>query len=310
MDRSPHQNADLHELLDSTLVMMAGKIPSGVTVVKDYADTLPPVPSYAAELNQVWTNLIDNALDAMDGQGTLTIRTHNDDDHATVQISDTGLGIPDEDKERIFEPFFTTKPIGHGTGLGLDIAWRIVVNKHRGYLKVTSVPGPRHSRSASARGSRDRGHAMSVKRDRSLCPSYRKRVCAAGRGWVGRRVGRDIGRPTDPRRRLRWARRTGRAGRRNASHAEARRGLGADRLGGLVKIVPEMLEHSPTASLPTSTAISTSSSSVKQPTRLGEAFNGERRYCSRRSPGPARSYREPLTCGSVVGLAGFEPATP
>jgi signal transduction histidine kinase len=141
MDRSPHQNADLHELLDSTLVMMAGKIPSGVTVVKEYADTLPPVPSYAAELNQVWTNLIDNALDAMNGQGTLTIRTQNDDDHATVQISDTGPGIPDEDKERIFEPFFTTKPIGHGTGLGLDIAWRIVVNKHRGYLKVTSVPG-------------------------------------------------------------------------------------------------------------------------------------------------------------------------
>jgi signal transduction histidine kinase len=122
-------------------VMMAGKIPSGVTVVKEYADTLPPVPAYAAELNQVWTNLIDNALDAMDGQGTLTIRTQNDDDHATVQISDTGPGIPDEDKERIFEPFFTTKPIGHGTGLGLDIAWRIVVNKHRGYLKVTTEPG-------------------------------------------------------------------------------------------------------------------------------------------------------------------------
>ena len=140
MDRSPHQNADLHELLDSTLVMMAGKIPSGVTVVKDYADTLPPVPSYAAELNQVWTNLIDNALDAMDGQGTLTIRTHNDDDHATVQISDTGRASPTKTRNGSSSRF-TTKPIGHGTGLGLDIAWRIVVNKHRGYLKVTSEPG-------------------------------------------------------------------------------------------------------------------------------------------------------------------------
>jgi signal transduction histidine kinase len=141
MDRSPHQTADLRELLDSTLVMLAGKIPPGVTVVKEYEETLPPVPSYAAELNQVWTNIIDNAVQAMGDTGTLTIRTRRDDEYATVQIADTGPGIPDEIKDRIFEPFFTTKPIGHGTGLGLDIAWRIVVNKHRGYLKVTSVPG-------------------------------------------------------------------------------------------------------------------------------------------------------------------------
>lgn len=141
MDRSPHQTADLRELLDSTLVMLAGKIPPGITVVKEYEDTLPPVPSYAAELNQVWTNIIDNAVQAMGDTGTLTIRTRRDDEYATVQIADTGPGIPDENKDRIFEPFFTTKPIGHGTGLGLDIAWRIVVNKHRGYLKVTSEPG-------------------------------------------------------------------------------------------------------------------------------------------------------------------------
>jgi signal transduction histidine kinase len=141
MDRSPHQTADLRELLDSTLVMLAGKIPPGVTVVKEYEETLPPVPSYAAELNQVWTNIIDNAVQAMGDTGTLTIRTRRDDEYATVQIADTGPGIPDENKDRIFEPFFTTKPIGHGTGLGLDIAWRIVVNKHRGYLKVTSEPG-------------------------------------------------------------------------------------------------------------------------------------------------------------------------
>lgn len=141
MDRSPHQTVDLRDLLNSTLVMLAGKIPPGVTVVKEYDESLPAVPSYPAELNQVWTNLIDNAVQAMGDEGRLTIRTHRDDDFATVQVEDTGPGIPAEVRDRIFEPFFTTKPIGHGTGLGLDIAWRIVVNKHRGYLKVASEPG-------------------------------------------------------------------------------------------------------------------------------------------------------------------------
>ena len=141
MDRSPHQTADLHELLDSTLVMLARKIPPGVTVVREYDPELPPVPSYAAELNQVWTNLIDNAVQAMGDEGTLTITTHSDGEFATVKVHDTGPGIPDDVKDRVFEPFFTTKPVGQGTGLGLDIAWRIVVNKHRGYLKVVSEPG-------------------------------------------------------------------------------------------------------------------------------------------------------------------------
>jgi signal transduction histidine kinase len=141
MDRSPHQNADLHQLLDSTLVMMAGKISPDITIVKEYDDGLPLVPSYAAELNQVWTNLIDNAVQAMGTTGTLTVRTRRDDDYATVQISDTGPGIPDDIQDRIFDAFFTTKPIGEGTGLGLDIAWRIVVNKHRGHIKVSSEPG-------------------------------------------------------------------------------------------------------------------------------------------------------------------------
>ena len=141
MDRSPHQTADLRDLLDSTLIMLGGKIPPGITVVKEYDETLKPVPSYPAELNQVWTNLIDNAIQAMGDEGRLTITTHGDDEWAVVKISDTGSGIPADVMDRIFEPFFTTKPIGHGTGLGLDIAWRIVVNKHRGYLKVTSEPG-------------------------------------------------------------------------------------------------------------------------------------------------------------------------
>jgi signal transduction histidine kinase len=141
IDRSAHQTADLHELIDSTLVMLARKIPPGVTVVKEYDPDLPTVPAYAAELNQVWTNLIDNAVQAMGETGTLTLRTRHDDEFATVMVHDTGPGIPPDAKDRVFEPFFTTKPIGYGTGLGLDIAWRIVVNKHRGYLKVVSEPG-------------------------------------------------------------------------------------------------------------------------------------------------------------------------
>src|SRR5919107_1509276 len=141
MDRSPHQTVNLHELLDSTLVMLARKIPHGVRVVKEYDDTMPDVPAYAAELNQVWTNIIDNALQAMGATGTLTISTHAADEFVVVRITDTGPGIPPDVIDRVFEPFFTTKPVGQGTGLGLDIAYRIVVNKHRGYLKAVSEPG-------------------------------------------------------------------------------------------------------------------------------------------------------------------------
>jgi signal transduction histidine kinase len=131
----------VHELLDSTLLMLSGKIGKGVTVVRDYDRTLPEIPAYASELNQVWTNLIDNAVSAMDGTGTLTVRTAKDRDRVLVEFRDTGPGVPPEIRQRIFEPFFTTKPVGQGTGLGLDISWRIVVNKHHGDLQVESVPG-------------------------------------------------------------------------------------------------------------------------------------------------------------------------
>jgi signal transduction histidine kinase len=141
LDRAPYQVVDLRELLDSTLMMLGGKIPAGITVVKDYDPALPSIPAYAAELNQVWTNLIDNAVSAMNGTGTLTVRAGVDRDQAYVEFGDTGPGVPPEVKERIFEPFFTTKPVGEGTGLGLDISWRIVVNKHHGDLTVASVPG-------------------------------------------------------------------------------------------------------------------------------------------------------------------------
>ncbi len=143
LDRAPHQVVNVHELLDSTLMMLGGKIPPGITVVKDYDTALPPVPAYAGELNQVWTNLIDNAVSAMNGTGTLTVRTSLDADRnqAVIEFGDTGPGVPEEIRGRIFEPFFTTKPVGEGTGLGLDISWRIVVNKHHGDLQVESVPG-------------------------------------------------------------------------------------------------------------------------------------------------------------------------
>jgi signal transduction histidine kinase len=141
MDRAPVQLVNLHELLDSTLIMMSGKIGPHIEVVKEYDRSLPHVTVYAAELNQVWTNLIDNAVQAMDGDGTLVIRTGRVDDSIEVVIGDTGPGVPPAIVDRIFEPFFTTKPAGQGTGLGLDISWRIVVNKHHGDLSVESKPG-------------------------------------------------------------------------------------------------------------------------------------------------------------------------
>ncbi|MFH9089613.1 ATP-binding protein [Streptomyces sp. NPDC017673] len=144
LDRAPYRVVDVHELLDSTLLMLSGKIGRGIEVVKEYDRTLPPVPAYPAELNQVWTNLVDNAVSAMNsagGQGTLTVRTALHNERLLVEFRDTGPGVPPEIKDRIFDPFFTTKPVGEGTGLGLDISWRIVVNKHHGALRVESVPG-------------------------------------------------------------------------------------------------------------------------------------------------------------------------
>ena len=141
LDRAPYQVVDVHELLDSTLMMLSGKIPPGIRVVKEYFDGLPVIPAYAGELNQVWTNLIDNAVSAMKDSGTLTVRTGMDRDQVFVEFCDTGPGVPPEIRDRIFEPFFTTKPVGEGTGLGLDISWRIVVNKHHGDLSLVSAPG-------------------------------------------------------------------------------------------------------------------------------------------------------------------------
>lgn len=148
MDRAPYQSADLHELLASTLMMFGDRVrkdvkvvPDSVRVVTEFDTSLPELLCYPGDLNQVWTNLIDNAIQAMGGRGTLTVRTMRDGDFVRVEICDDGPGIPEEIIDRIFTPFFTTKPFGEGTGLGLDLAWRIVVEKHRGNLRVESTPG-------------------------------------------------------------------------------------------------------------------------------------------------------------------------
>jgi signal transduction histidine kinase len=141
LDRSPYQVIDIREGLDSTLMMLGAKIGPDITVIKDYDPGLPEIPAYPGELNQVWTNLIDNAVSAMHGTGTLTVRTARDRGRLLVEIGDTGPGVPAEIQKRIFEPFFTTKPVGEGTGLGLDISWRIVVNSHHGDMRVESAPG-------------------------------------------------------------------------------------------------------------------------------------------------------------------------
>jgi signal transduction histidine kinase len=147
MDRGSYQSADVHELLRSTIMMFGEKIGHQgkgrpITIVKEMDKTLPELQCYPGDLNQVWTNIIDNAIQAMDGHGTLTIRTSRESEQMIrVEICDDGPGIPDDIVDRIFTPFFTTKPFGEGTGLGLDLAWRIVVEKHAGNLSVQSRPG-------------------------------------------------------------------------------------------------------------------------------------------------------------------------
>ncbi|NKZ15682.1 cyclic nucleotide-binding domain-containing protein [Mycolicibacterium septicum DSM 44393] len=144
MDRGSYQSADVHEGLRSTLMMFGDKIGKDkpVSLCKELDKSLPELHCYPGDLNQVWTNIIDNAIQAMGGHGTLTLRTSREtDEMIRVEICDDGPGIPAEDINRIFTPFFTTKPFGEGTGLGLDLAWRIVVEKHHGDLRVQSKPG-------------------------------------------------------------------------------------------------------------------------------------------------------------------------
>jgi signal transduction histidine kinase len=135
------QAVDVHEGLDNTLVILQNKFKAGISVRRDYAPELPTIHAYGSELNQVWTNILDNAADALDGRGEIVIRTRQDGEWVVVEIEDNGSGIPPEIQPRLFDPFFTTKRPGKGTGLGLDISYNIVVHKHRGDIKVTSQPG-------------------------------------------------------------------------------------------------------------------------------------------------------------------------
>jgi signal transduction histidine kinase len=142
LDQAPIQEVDVEESLENTLVILRPKIKQGISIVRDYADDVPRIEAYGSELNQVWTNIIDNAIDAMRGQGELVLRTYaKDDDVIVVEITDNGPGIPPEIQPRIFEPFFTMKAPGVGTGLGLHIAYNIVVHKHHGQIQVASKPG-------------------------------------------------------------------------------------------------------------------------------------------------------------------------
>jgi signal transduction histidine kinase len=129
------------ESLENTLVLLRPKITADIGITRDYADDVPRIEAYGSELNQAWTNLIDNAIEAVEGQGVLTLRVFTARNVVTVDVIDDGPGIPPEIQSRIFEPFFTTKAPGVGTGLGLHIAYNIVVHKHRGQIQAVSRPG-------------------------------------------------------------------------------------------------------------------------------------------------------------------------
>jgi PAS domain S-box-containing protein len=141
MDQAPVQSVDVHEGLNNTLIILHNKLKDGVTVRREYAKDLPPIQAYGSELNQVWTNIIDNAIDAMAGEGMLVLRTRMEDSWVTIEIEDNGPGISEGVQTNIFDPFFTTKPPGEGTGLGLNISRNIIVQKHKGQVAVSSKPG-------------------------------------------------------------------------------------------------------------------------------------------------------------------------
>jgi signal transduction histidine kinase len=141
LDQAPVQNVNVHEGLENTLVMFRSRLKQGISVQRDYAQDLPVIEAYGSELNQVWTNIIDNAISAMNGQGEIMIRTRREHNWLVVEISDTGSGIAPEIQAQVFDPFFTTKAPGEGTGLGLNISHNIVVQKHKGEITVQSRPG-------------------------------------------------------------------------------------------------------------------------------------------------------------------------
>ena len=141
MDRASMQRTDVTEGLESTLVMLGHKLGDGVSVVRDYGPGVPPIQAHVAELNQVWTNLIENAVEAMGGKGVLRLSTRAEQDEVVIDVVDTGPGMSPQVASRAFEAFFTTKEPGQGTGLGLDIARRIITQRHAGTITIDSRPG-------------------------------------------------------------------------------------------------------------------------------------------------------------------------
>lgn len=141
LDQAPTQAVDVHAGINNTLVLLRNKLKKSVTVMREFDKSLPKINAYGSELNQVWTNLIDNAVDAMNEQGMLTIKTEHDSEWIIVTITDSGAGIPEDIQKKIFTPYFTTKPPGKGTGLGLDISRKIITDKHKGEISVHSEPG-------------------------------------------------------------------------------------------------------------------------------------------------------------------------
>jgi signal transduction histidine kinase len=143
MDQAPIQEIDIHEGLESTLTILSHKLKAGsITVTREYDRTLPRISAYGSELNQVWTNIIDNAIDAIgERHGNILLRTKRENNNIVVEIADDGPAIPQDIQSRMFEQFFTTKGVGKGTGLGLSISYRIVVEMHKGDISFTSKPG-------------------------------------------------------------------------------------------------------------------------------------------------------------------------
>ena len=141
LDQGPVQNIDVHEGLESTLLILKSKLKKGINLDRNYNQGLPRIQAYASELNQVWTNLIDNAADAIGDSGVIKLSTRRDGEWVEVEIADNGPGIPTEIQNRVFDAFFTTKPPGEGTGLGLEITYNIIVHRHRGSIDLSSEPG-------------------------------------------------------------------------------------------------------------------------------------------------------------------------
>jgi signal transduction histidine kinase len=141
LDRGSVQFVDINKGIDNTLIILTNKLKTGITVIRNYAKDLPLIKAYGSELNQVWTNILDNAYDAMKGKGQITIRTRKDISNVIVEIEDNGLGIPQKIQSNIFDPFFTTKEPGKGTGLGLSTCYSIICERHKGKISVASQPG-------------------------------------------------------------------------------------------------------------------------------------------------------------------------